>query len=111
MEEAGFDARSGDVADLVLTGEGRIDEQTAYGKTALGVARRAQAAGKRVHRGRRRRDAGGDRGAGRGRRVAVPVVERRRTVEEAMAAGIGAGRAVRRAARAAVQRARWTLRG
>ena len=33
-------------ADLVITGEGRIDEQTAFGKTALGVARRAQAAGK-----------------------------------------------------------------
>ncbi len=34
-------------ADLVITGEGRIDAQTAYGKTALGVARRAQAAGVR----------------------------------------------------------------
>ena len=34
-------------ADLVITGEGRIDEQTAFGKTALGVARRAQAAGTR----------------------------------------------------------------
>ncbi len=32
-------------ADLVVTGEGRIDEQTAFGKTALGVARRAAAAG------------------------------------------------------------------
>ena len=32
-------------ADLVITGEGRIDAQTAFGKTALGVARRAQAAG------------------------------------------------------------------
>src|SRR5512133_3676278 len=32
--------------DLVITGEGRIDAQTAYGKTALGVARRAQAAGR-----------------------------------------------------------------
>jgi len=30
-------------ADLVITGEGRIDGQTAFGKTALGVARRAQA--------------------------------------------------------------------
>jgi glycerate kinase len=33
-------------ADLVVTGEGRIDAQTAFGKTALGVARRAQAAGR-----------------------------------------------------------------
>ena len=45
MAEAGFDAKLAS-ADLVLTGEGRIDEQTAYGKTALGVARRAQAAGR-----------------------------------------------------------------
>jgi len=32
-------------ADLVITGEGRIDAQTAFGKTALGVAQRARAAG------------------------------------------------------------------
>jgi glycerate 2-kinase len=32
-------------ADVVLTGEGRIDAQTARGKTALGVARRARDAG------------------------------------------------------------------
>jgi glycerate 2-kinase len=43
MEETGFDARLA-MADLVITGEGRIDEQTAFGKTALGVARRAAAA-------------------------------------------------------------------
>jgi glycerate kinase len=43
MEETGFDARLA-AADLVITGEGRIDEQTAFGKTALGVARRAAAA-------------------------------------------------------------------
>ncbi len=40
MEAVGFDAALAD-ADLVLTGEGRIDAQTAFGKTALGVARRA----------------------------------------------------------------------
>ena len=44
MEAAGFDAAL-DGADLVLTGEGRIDAQTAFGKTALGVAKRARAAG------------------------------------------------------------------
>lgn len=44
MEAAGFDDALSE-ADLVLTGEGRIDAQTAFGKTALGVARRAQAAG------------------------------------------------------------------
>jgi glycerate kinase len=43
MEETGFDERLA-AADLVITGEGRIDEQTAFGKTALGVARRAAAA-------------------------------------------------------------------
>jgi glycerate 2-kinase len=32
-------------AELVITGEGRIDGQTAFGKTALGVARRAREAG------------------------------------------------------------------
>ncbi len=32
-------------ADLVITGEGRIDAQTAFGKTALGVARLAERAG------------------------------------------------------------------
>lgn len=30
-------------ADIVITGEGRIDAQTAFGKTALGVAKRARA--------------------------------------------------------------------
>jgi glycerate kinase len=44
MAEAGFDAALA-TADLVITGEGRIDRQTAFGKTAMGVARRAQAAG------------------------------------------------------------------
>lgn len=44
MEETGLrDKLAG--ADLVITGEGRIDEQTAFGKTALGVARLAQVAG------------------------------------------------------------------
>ncbi|MEA2674561.1 MAG: glycerate 2-kinase [Chloroflexota bacterium] len=32
-------------AELVITGEGRIDSQTAYGKTALGVAQLARTAG------------------------------------------------------------------
>ena len=41
MEEAGFD-RALAASQLVITGEGRIDAQTAYGKTALGVAKRAR---------------------------------------------------------------------
>jgi len=44
MEVAGFDDRLL-AADLVITGEGRIDAQTGHGKTALGVAKRAAAAG------------------------------------------------------------------
>jgi glycerate kinase len=43
MMETGFDDQLA-TADLVITGEGRIDDQTAYGKTALGVAKRAAAA-------------------------------------------------------------------
>ncbi len=46
MAATGFDAKLAE-ADLVITGEGRIDAQTAFGKTALGVARRAKAAGVR----------------------------------------------------------------
>ena len=40
MELTGFHDRLGQ-CDLVLTGEGRVDEQTAYGKTAMGVASEA----------------------------------------------------------------------
>ena len=43
----GFDAYLDD-ADLVLTGEGRIDFQTAFGKTAVGIAGRAKTKGKPV---------------------------------------------------------------
>ena len=44
MDETGLRAKL-DRADLVITGEGRIDAQTAFGKTALGVAQLAGAAG------------------------------------------------------------------
>jgi glycerate kinase len=44
MLETGFDERLAR-ADVVVTGEGQIDAQTAFGKTALGVARRAAATG------------------------------------------------------------------
>ncbi|HXG25539.1 MAG TPA: glycerate kinase [Candidatus Binatia bacterium] len=44
MEAADFAGKLAS-ADLVITGEGRIDAQTAFGKTALGVARRASEAG------------------------------------------------------------------
>jgi len=44
MEAVGFDKLLRG-ADLVITGEGRIDAQTSFGKTAFGVAHRARAAG------------------------------------------------------------------
>jgi glycerate kinase len=74
-------------ATLVITGEGRIDEQTAFGKTALGVARRAAAAGRpciAVGGGVTPEGIDALRSVGV---VVVPVVERPQTVEEAMAAG------------------------
>lgn len=86
MEAADFDAKLA-VADLVLTGEGRIDEQTAFGKTALGVARRAHAAGVRcvaVGGGVTPEGIEALRPFGA---VAVPVSEGPQTVEAAMAAG------------------------
>lgn len=44
LDAVGFD-RALDGADLVITGEGRIDEQTSRGKTIGGVLRRASSAG------------------------------------------------------------------
>jgi glycerate kinase len=86
MEAAGF-AQKLIGADLVLTGEGLIDAQTAFGKTALGVARRAAAAGVpcvAVGGGVEPEGVAALASVGA---VAVPVVERPQAVEEAMAAG------------------------
>jgi glycerate kinase len=88
MELTGFEERLTE-ADVVLTGEGRIDEQTAYGKTALGVARRAAEAGvpcvavggSVTLEGRAALEPLGV--------VTVPVSEGPGTLEEAMAAGTG----------------------
>lgn len=41
LDYTNFDRHVKD-ADLVITGEGRIDEQTAYGKAPVGIARRAK---------------------------------------------------------------------
>jgi glycerate kinase len=74
-------------ADIVVTGEGRIDEQTAYGKTALGVARRAHEAGKpAIAVGGGVTPEGAATLAPFGG-IAIPVVEAPQTIEEAMAAG------------------------
>ena len=86
MEATDFDARLAR-ADLVLTGEGQIDVQTGFGKTALGVARRAQAAGVPcIAIGGGVEPEGIEALAAVGA-VAIPVVERPITVEQAMAAG------------------------
>ena len=99
MEATGFDAKLA-AADLVITGEGRIDAQTGFGKTALGVARRAQAAGVPCIAVGGGVEPDGIEALAAVGAVAVPVTERPQTVEEAMAAGVGAARALRRAPRA-----------
>jgi glycerate kinase len=86
MEATDFDARLAE-SDLVVTGEGRIDAQTAFGKTALGVARRAAEAGVPcVAVGGGLEPEGIDALTAVGA-IAVPVAERPQSVEEAMAAG------------------------
>jgi glycerate kinase len=86
MTEAGFDAALA-TADLVITGEGRIDHQTAFGKTAMGVARRALAAGVPcIAVGGGVTPDGIEVLASVGA-VAVSVSEGPQTVDEAMAAG------------------------
>ena len=47
LDLIGFDERVRDV-DLVITGEGNMDEQSAAGKAPVGVARRANRYGKPV---------------------------------------------------------------
>jgi glycerate kinase len=74
-------------ADLVITGEGQIDAQTAFGKTALGVARRAAEAGvPSIAVGGGVTPEGIAALAPLGT-VVVPVLERPQSVEAAMAAG------------------------
>jgi glycerate kinase len=86
MEETDLDGKLAQ-ADLVITGEGRIDAQTAFGKTALGVARRANGRGlPTIAVGGGVTPEGIDALAPFGC-VVVPVVEMPQTVDEAMAAG------------------------
>lgn len=86
MEAADFDGHLAR-ADLVITGEGRIDAQTGFGKTALGVARRAATAGVPcLAVGGGVEPDGIDALAAVGA-IAVPVSERPQSVEQAMAAG------------------------
>ncbi len=86
MAATGFDAALAR-ADLVVTGEGRIDAQTAFGKTALGVANRARAAGVRcVAVGGSVLPEGAAALAAVGAE-SIPVHERPISLDEAMAAG------------------------
>ena len=88
MGLAGFEAALHH-SDLVLTGEGRVDAQTRFGKTAQGVAERARTAGVPClcfGGGVTPEGAAVLAAAGA---VAVPVVETPITVEAAMAAGPG----------------------
>lgn len=86
MEATDFSARLAG-ADLVITGEGRIDAQTAFGKTALGVATRAAAAGVPCIAVGGGVEFEGIEALAAVGAVAVPVVERPQSVEAAMAAG------------------------
>ena len=86
MEATDFGARLAK-AHLVLTGEGRIDAQTGFGKTALGVARRAQVAGVPCIAVGGGVETEGIEALATVGAIAVPVVERPQTVEAAMAAG------------------------
>jgi glycerate kinase len=74
-------------ADLVISGEGRVDGQTAHGKTAMGVAQHAHAAGVAclVLGGGVAPD--GIAALAAAGAIAVPVVEQPMTVAQAMAGG------------------------
>ena len=86
MEATDFTARLAG-ADLVITGEGRIDAQTAFGKTALGVAQRAAEAGVPCVAVGGGVEPEGIQALATVGAIAVPVAERPQSVEVAMAAG------------------------
>jgi glycerate 2-kinase len=86
MELTGFDAALAE-CDIVFTGDGRVDAQTAFGKTAMGVCRRARDAGvPAICFGGGVTPEGVSALAEVGA-VVVPVTEQPMTVEEAMAGG------------------------
>jgi len=87
MEATDFDARLAG-ADLVITGEGRIDAQTGFGKTALGVARRAEAAGVPCVAVGGGVEVEGIEALAAVGAIAVPITERPMTIEAAMGAGV-----------------------
>jgi glycerate kinase len=88
MEATGFETKLAR-ADLVITGEGRIDESTAFGKTALGVARRAHAARVPCVAVGGGVTAAGAEALRRLDAVALPVIEAPMSVEDAIGLGTG----------------------
>jgi glycerate kinase len=86
MAATGFEAKLAG-SDLVITGEGRIDAQTAFGKTALGVAHRARAAGVRCLAVGGGVEPEGAAALAAVEAEAVPVHARSVSLEQAMAAG------------------------
>ena len=86
VEEIGLESMLA-TADLVITGEGRIDAQTAFGKTALGVARLAHAAGVRCVAVGGGVEPEGVEALARFGATVVPVWEQPMPLEVAMAAG------------------------
>ena len=86
MEAVGLDAAVRD-ADLVVTGEGRIDGQTVHGKTPMGVANVARRHGKPVVAIGGSLAADADAVHAHGIEVVVAAVARPCSVAEALAAG------------------------
>ena len=91
----GLDAAVAD-ADLVVTGEGRIDGQTIQGKTPVGVARVAQRHGKPVIAIAGSLSPGAEAVYGHGIAAVFGAVSRPCTVDEAMAAAAANVRAAAR---------------
>jgi len=87
MEETGLrDKVAG--AGLVLTGEGRIDAQTAFGKTALGVAKLAREAGVPCVAVGGGVEPEGEAALAEVGAIAFGVSEKPQSLEEAIAAGV-----------------------
>lgn len=83
LDLIGFDERVRDV-DLVITGEGNMDEQSAAGKAPVGVARRAKRYGKPVVAVVGGRADNLDAVYGQGIDLALPVCRRPMTLDQAL---------------------------
>lgn len=83
LDLVGFDERVSDV-DLVITGEGNMDEQSAAGKAPVGVARRAKRYGKPVVAVVGGRADSLDAVYGQGVDLVLPVCRRPMGLEEAL---------------------------